>query len=89
MYVSKPYPELINFKNCDTVYKFQDFLVIKILRKINFGECNRNSKTAIFAIFWGLNFVNLVNFSLQKLQKDIKSQNSEPQNVLKWQFLQF
>ena len=51
MYVSKPYPELINFKNCDTVYKFQDFLVIKILRKINFGECNRNSKTAIFAIF--------------------------------------
>ena len=32
-------------------------------------------------------FVNLVNSSLQKVQKYLSSQNSEPLNVLKWQFL--
>ena len=32
-----------------TVWKFQDFSVIQILREINFGE-SRSSKTAVFAI---------------------------------------
>ena len=39
------------------VLKFQDFSITQILREIN---C---------AIFGALNFVNLVNFSLQKVQK--------------------
>ena len=50
---------------------FQDFSVIQILLEINFWE-SRSSKTAIFAILGALNFVNLVNFSIQKLQKFIK-----------------
>ena len=33
---------------------------------------SRSSKNAIFAILEGLNFVNLVNFRLQKVQKLIK-----------------
>ena len=33
-----------------TVWKFQDFSVIQILREINLGE-SRSPKTAIFAIF--------------------------------------
>ena len=39
--------------------KFQDFSITQILREIN---C---------AIFGALNFVNLVNFSLQKKKKKI------------------
>ena len=35
---------------------------------MNFGE-SRSSKTAAFAILGALNFVNLVNFSLQKWKK--------------------
>ena len=52
--------------------KFQAFSVIQILREINFGE-SRSSKNAIFAIFGAPNFVFLVNFSLQKAQKSLKS----------------
>ena len=54
-----------------TVWKFQDFSVIQILREIKFGE-SRSSKTAILANFGALNFVGLVKFSLQKVQKFMK-----------------
>ena len=47
-----------------TVWKFQDFSVIQILREFSFGE----SKTAVFASFRALNFVNLLTFSFQKCQ---------------------
>ena len=48
--------------------KFEDFSVIQILRETSFGE-SESPKTAVFAISRALNFVNLVNFSLQKVQK--------------------
>ena len=51
-----------------TVWKFQVFSVIQILREINFGE-SRSSKTAVLAISGALIFVDLVNSSLQKMQK--------------------
>ena len=54
-----------------TVWTFQDFSVIQILCEINFKEC-RSSITAVFAIFGALNFVDLVNFRLQKVQKFLK-----------------
>ena len=54
------------------MWKLQDYSVIQILREINFGD-SRSSKTAIFAILGAPNFVNLVNFSLQKVQKSIES----------------
>ena len=44
---------------------------MQILREINFGE-SRSSKIAIFAILGPMNFVNLVNCCLQKMQKSIK-----------------
>ena len=50
-----------------TVWKFHDFSVTQILREINFGE-SRSSENAVFAIHWAQ---NLVNFSLQKVQKFI------------------
>ena len=50
----------------------ENFSVIQILREINFGKFRR-SKTAVFAIFVALNFVNLANFRLQKGQNFIKS----------------
>ena len=53
------------------VWKFQDISVIQILREINFGQF-RSSYTDGFAIFGALNFVNLVNFILQKAQNFIK-----------------
>jgi len=40
-------------------------------------------------ILWDLNFVTLVNFSLQKVQKSIKNKNSELPNVLKRLILRF
>ena len=46
-------------------------------------------KMSFFAILGALDFVNLVNFSVQKVQKVIKLQNSEPLNVLRWQILHF
>ena len=64
--------------------KFQDFSVTQILREINFREFRR-PKPAFFAILGALNFVNIVNISLQKVQ----SKNSQPLNVQKWQILHF
>ena len=58
-------------KTSITVWKFQDFSVIQILREINFGH-SRSCETAILAIFGALNFANLVNFRLQKVLKFIK-----------------
>ena len=54
-----------------TVWKFRDFSLTQILREINIEEC-RSFKTAVFAIFVALNFVTLVNFSLQKVLKFMK-----------------
>ena len=61
---SKP-PNLISQY---TVWKFQYFSVIQILREINFGEF-RSSKTTFYAIWRTLKMVKLVNFSLQKCKK--------------------
>ena len=44
-------------------------------------------KLVHFSILEALNFVHFVDFSLQKLQRNYKNQNSEPLNVLKWQIL--
>ena len=71
------------------MWKFHDFSVLQILCEINLGEC-RSSKLQYFAILGALNFVNLVNVSLQEVQKCIKKyENSEPLNALKWQILHF
>ena len=53
------------------MWKFQDFSDIQILREIDFEE-RRSPKIAIFAIFGALNFVHLLNVSLQNVQKFIK-----------------
>ena len=58
-----------------TLWKFEDFSVTQILREINFVE-SRSAETAIFANFDNfrdLNSVHLVNSSLQKVQKSVKS----------------
>ena len=52
--------------------EIQDFYIIQILREINFGE-SRGSETAVFAISRALRYANLVNSSLQKVQKFKKS----------------
>ena len=57
-----------------SMWEFQDFPVIQILREINFRDF-RSSKTAIFSFLGAPNIANLVIFSLQ---------NSEPLNVFKW-----
>ena len=49
----------------------------QILREINFG------KITVFAILGSLN-VDLVDFSLRKVQKFIKDKNSVSLKVLKW-----
>ena len=49
-----------------TVWKFQDICITEILHEINFGE-SRSAKTAVFAILGALDFVILVNFSLQEV----------------------
>ena len=56
-----------------TVSKFQDFHVIQILREINFRD-SRSAKSVILTHLEAVNFVNLVGFSLQKVQKLIKIQ---------------
>ena len=56
--------DLLAFISSYTVLKFQDFSITQILRQINFEE-SRSSKTAIFTILGAMEFVNLVNFSLQ------------------------
>ena len=50
-----------------TVWLFQDYPVTQILSEINFGE-SRSCKTAGFVILGALKIINLVNFSLQKVQ---------------------
>ena len=55
-----------------TVSKIQHFFVTQILREINFGGY-RNSKIAVFAILGALNFANLVNCRLQKVQNSKNS----------------
>ena len=62
-----------------------EFSVIQILREINFGE-SRSCNGAYFAILGPLNCVEYVNFSVQKLQKLTKNQNSEPPIVLNGSF---
>ena len=52
------------------VWKFQYFSITQILREINFGESS-NSNSAIFAILGVLNFVYLVDFSLQKVKNSM------------------
>ena len=54
-----------------TKWKFNDSSFNQILREINFVD-SRGAKSAIFAILGAVNFVHLVNFSLQKVQKIIK-----------------
>ena len=46
---------LKNVGNYFTVWKFQDFSVIQILREIDFGEF-RSSKTVVFTILRAVNF---------------------------------
>ena len=58
------------------------FSVTQILCEINFGE-SKSLKSAIFAILRALNYVDMVNFSLQRVQKLTKHQNSEPISMLK------
>ena len=58
-------------KEVSTVWKFQDFSVIQILRETNFGE-SRSSKSAVLCHFGPLHIVNLEHFSFQKVQKCIK-----------------
>ena len=60
----------------------------KILREIKFGNFAA-SKTAIFAISGTLYFVDLVDFSLQNVQKNYVNQYWEPKIVLKWLILHF
>ena len=68
-------PQLISRKirvtETQTVWKFQDFAITHILREINLWD-SRSAKTAIFAILEALNFVNLVNISLQNVEQFIK-----------------
>ena len=63
-----------------TVWKFQDFSVIQILREINFGE-SRVLKLLFLPFYGTLKFFNLLNFSLQKMKKVHRNQNSGPLNV--------
>ena len=53
------------------MWKFQDFRITQILREINFVD-SRSAKTAVFAILGAANFVHLIDFCLEKLQKIIK-----------------
>ena len=53
------------------MWKFHALSITQILREIIFGE-TRSPETAFFTILGALNFVDLVNFSLQKVQTFIK-----------------
>ena len=48
-----------------------DFCITDDLHEINFVE-SRSAKTAVFAILGAVNFVHLVNFYLENVQKFIK-----------------
>ena len=51
-----------------TVWKFQDFSVIQILREINFGECT-NCETGIFCHLKGSEFCQFDKFQPSKIAK--------------------
>ena len=68
------------------MWKFQDFCITKILREINF-EDSRNENSAVFATLGAVDFVHLLNYSLQKVKKNHKNKNSGPGNVFKWLIL--
>ena len=51
-----------------TVWKFQDFSVIQILREISVEESECYKTAGVFAILGALNFVDMVNFSFLKVQ---------------------
>ena len=53
------------------MWKILNFRTIQILQEINFVD-SRSVKTAILVILWALKSVDLLNFSLQKVQKFIK-----------------
>ena len=56
---------------------FKNVVSFRFYVEINFGESG-SSKTAIFATFWALNFVDLVNITPKQVQKFLKNQNPEP-----------
>ena len=60
---------------CASMWKNQDLSVTQILREINFQD-STSAKSA-FAILGALKIVDLVNFSLQRMQKFTKNQNSQ------------
>ena len=68
-----------------TMWKFHDFLSLRFYVKSILKNVEV-LKLPFLAILESLDFGFLVNFSRQKF---IKIQNSEPQNVLKWQILHF
>ena len=76
--------KFVNRKNYFIVFfsaaNFWQNSIIQILREINFGE-PRSCKTFVCAIFGTLNFVDLVNYSLLKVQKLMKNPNPQPLDV--------
>ena len=62
--------DVMKFIVLNKVWRIQDFSVNQILREINFRESS-SFKTTFFVVLGALNFVNLVNFSLTKVQKFI------------------
>ena len=70
------------------MWKIQDFSITQILCEINFGD-SRSAKTAVFDILGAVKFDNVVNFSLERLQKIHKNQNPEPFKCVKMAFLHF
>ena len=70
------------------MWELHEFSITQILREINFGE-SRSSETAVLAILGALYFANLIDFSLQKVQKCLKAKIQSLANVLKWQILHF
>ena len=62
-------PNLVSpFSQCGN---FKIFVSLRFYVKFNFVD-SRSAKTSIFAILGAVNFVNLENFSLPKVQKFIK-----------------
>jgi len=54
------------------MWKFHDFSITQILREIKYGG-SRSSKNAVFfSIFEAMNFINLINISIQRVQKWLK-----------------
>ena len=67
----KNYISVLDFKYSLNEEKVWTFLSLKFLREINF-DYSMSSKNVVFTILVVLNFVSLVNFSIQKVQKFIK-----------------